>query len=174
MATAPVDLNTILNPAAGVVASAAWGDAIRDNFQVLSVRPAASVHASSAQAVTTGATGEVLACAAEDYDSDGMHSTVTNNSRLTIKTAGLWLFTSTVLFASDTTGNRGVSFRIDDTSNTERMLVPCAGGSNSTVLTATMVAVFDVNQFVETRAIHTKGSDLNVTCTEFSAVLLNF
>ncbi len=171
---AVIDLNSLHNPSTGTIPPASWGDAIRDNFQTLATRPAASVSSAIAQAVTTGGTGEQLACATEAYDTDGMHSNVTNNTRLTIVTAGLWLFTATALFANDTTGNRGLSFRIDDTTNTERMLVPASGGANSTVLTATMFAVFTAGQWVEVRATHSKGSDLNVTCTEFSAVLLNF
>jgi hypothetical protein len=166
------DLNLIHNPATGTVPPATWGDQIRDNFVALGAKPACSVYASAAQAVTTGGTGEVLTANTERYDTDSMHTG--SGSRITFNTAGSYLVIATAQFANNTTGNRSLSFRLNDTTNVERMLVPACQGANSTVLTATYFGPFAAAEFIEARAVHTVGSDLNVTLLEFSAVLQNF
>jgi hypothetical protein len=168
------DLNLIHNPATGTIPPATWGDQIRANFVALGAKPACSVYNSAVQAVTTGGTGEVLTANSEAYDSDSMHSTSVATSRITFNTAGLYLVCATVQFAFNTTGNRGLSFKVDGTTNVERMLVPACQGANSTVLTATYFGPFAAAEFIEARAVHTVGSDLNVTLLEFSAVLQNF
>jgi hypothetical protein len=168
------DLNLIHNPATGTIPPATWGDQIRANFVALGARPACSVSNSAVQAVTTGGTGEVLTANTEAYDTDSMHSMSVATSRITFNTAGLYLVIATVQFANNTTGNRSVSFKIDGTTDIERMFVPACQGANSTVLTATYLAPFSAAQYAECRAVHSVGSDLNVTLLEFAAVLQNF
>jgi hypothetical protein len=167
-----VDMNAIHDPSTGTIPPASWGDAIWTNIQTLATRPAASVKASVAQAVTTGATGEALLADVENYDSDTMHSGT--QARLTATTGGLWLATATIQFANNTTGNRGISFRIDGSTILESGFVPASGGTNSTVLSTSRFLALTAAQYVETRAVHNSGSDLDVTLLDFSMVLLNF
>lgn len=85
----------------GTTITSTWGNAVRNAEQYLANPPACRVFHNAAQAVT--ATVETsLAFNSERYDTDTMHDTVTNNSRITIKTAGLYLITATVQFAADT------------------------------------------------------------------------
>jgi hypothetical protein len=166
------DLNTIHNPASGTIPPASWGDAIRDNFQTLAAGPACSVKASVAQAVTTGATGEALTADTENYDTDTMHSGT--QARITATTGGLYLATATIQFANDTDGNRGISFRIDGSTILESGFVPASTGTNSTVLSTSRFLVLTAGQYVETRAVHNAGADLDVQLLDFSMVLLNY
>jgi hypothetical protein len=51
-------------------------------------------------------TNTIVSLNAEDYDTDGMHDLVTNNSRLTVKTPGTYLITAYFGFTTNTNGYR--------------------------------------------------------------------
>jgi hypothetical protein len=48
----------------------------------------------------------ILTFDSENFDSDSIHSTVTNTGRLTCNTAGIYVFHANVLWASNATGRR--------------------------------------------------------------------
>lgn len=165
------DLNTIHNPTAGQVPPASWGDQIRDNFEFLIDPPACSVYHSTTASVSD-ATTTSLNANSEYFDNDSMHSTSTNTSRITIQTAGRYLFFATVQFAADTDGVRNVKFRINGSTEYECVQVPAVSAVNSIVLTATRAFVCSASDYVETRVYHTAGNALNVTLLEFGATWL--
>lgn len=167
-----VDPNTVHNPATGTVAPAAWGDTIRDDLEFLIDPPACSVFNSSS-VVVASATSAFLAANSENFDNDAMHSTVSLTSRITGQTAGRYLFTVSLQYSDPggATGNRWASLRVNGTTTFENMLVPAAVG-NSTIVTATKHLVLAAGDFVEARAFHTQGANLNVTLLEFAALFL--
>lgn len=82
--TVPADLNTIHNPATGSIAPAAWGDAIRDSLEyLLRTKPSCRVTHGSNQSISNNSV-TTLSFNTETYDVGGMHSTVSNTSRITI------------------------------------------------------------------------------------------
>jgi hypothetical protein len=69
--------------------------------------PAAKVYGSAHTAVPTG-TAPVLSFDSESLDTDGMHDPTTNNSRITIKTPGLYLIGGTINWPNNTNGQREI------------------------------------------------------------------
>jgi len=68
----------------------------------------------------------ILAFNSESYDTDSMHDNTTNNSRVTIKTAGKYVVVGFIKWSSNSTGRRQISIMvngsqketIEDSSNT--------------------------------------------------------
>jgi len=69
------------------------------------VVPAARVYHSADQSVLHGICA-TLSFNSERFDTDNIHDTVTNNSRLTCKTAGKYLISVSISFTANTTGDR--------------------------------------------------------------------
>jgi hypothetical protein len=58
-----------------------------------------------------------LAFYSERFDTDTMHSTVTNNSRITINTAGIYLFTASIYYSANATGRRSLNISRSGTTD---------------------------------------------------------
>jgi len=133
------------------------------------------VYHSVSQSITN-ATETTLAFDSERWDTDTMHDTVTNNSRITFKTAGLYLLNFSFEFPTHGTGYRYGLIRINGSGN------PVAFESKDSASVASGVGFaiaslykFAVNDYVEARVYQTSGGALNVTAAapysaEFSAV----
>lgn len=165
-----VDLATVQSIATGQPFLAATLEQIRLNEEFLIDPPAASVYNSSSQTVAAN-TLTVLTADSESFDNDSMHSTSTNTSRLTIQTAGRYLFVATVIFATGTATERNVQFLVDGTTAYEGTKVNAnASGSQNTVLTAVRMIVVTAGQYVEVRARQRTSGDLAVTLSEFAGL----
>jgi hypothetical protein len=165
-----VDLNTIHNPSTGGIAPASWGDQARDNFEFLIDPPTCSVKAAVAQLLTSGVT-TVLAAGAESFDNDGMHSTVTNTSRITIQTPGRYLITALARYAVNATGDRHLGLRVNGAGNHDLVSV-LAAPTFDTFLAGTKSFVFAAGDYLEVRATQNSGGNLNVTLEDFTAVFI--
>jgi len=153
-----------------VVTAAKMNTHVRDNISFLGSPPMCSVKASGVQAIST-AVSTVLLAGTETKDTDGMHSTSVNTSRITINTAGHYLVSATVRFAVNATGVRFQSFYIDATTEDAMQQLAAVSGSD-TVLSGTRSYTFTAGQFVEVRAHQASGVNLNVTLEDFTAVLI--
>jgi hypothetical protein len=81
---------------------------------------------STTTAVATGAV-TAIALDTEDWDTDTMHSTVTNTSRITVNTAGLYLVTGQFGTTGAVTGTLIVILRLNGTTNLAAQTVPNTG-----------------------------------------------
>jgi len=114
MATVPVE-DTL---SAGTKILASWGNSdVRDAINFLLGVPRCKVQLSAAQSTGTTATFIAINWDAEAYDTDTMHDTVTNNSRVVATTAGLYHFCGTVGWNGNATGSRQVQFRTNAAGN---------------------------------------------------------
>jgi hypothetical protein len=166
-----VDPQSVHNPATGTIAPAAWGDTIRDDLEFLVDPPACSVFHSVVQSTSSGVS-TALAADSENFDNAGMHSTVTNNSRITIQVAGRYLLLATMEFANNATGWRSTGFFINGVfSPIGGQTVPPAG-SQTTRLSATRTRVLAVGDYVEVQSNQNSGVALNVGLAEFGVVFL--
>jgi len=97
----------------------------------------------------------------ESYDTDTMHDTVTNNGRITIKTAGVYLLSAVVSFAFNTTGDRQVLFVVNGATyiayHTTR-----AASNGDTIIPLTVVRNFAVNDYIECQVYQDSGGAINV------------
>lgn len=169
-----VDLNTIHNPSPGGVAPSAWGDQIRDNFEFLIDPPVCSVAGSGTQNVEHD-DPTVLNAPTENFDNDGMHSTVSNTSRITAQTPGRYLFMATVRFDDNSNaGVRRVSLRVNGTTLIGGMQVHFVSTNGNPVrIQATRALVLSAGDYVEPVAYQNSGVDiLTVHLDEFLAMFL--
>lgn len=96
--------------------AADWNTYVRDNANFLYQPPRVDVYHSTDQSIAN-ATDTALSFDSERYDTDTMHSTVTNNSRVTVNTEGLYTVSAGIEFASNTTGSRQVVIQVNGSSS---------------------------------------------------------
>lgn len=96
----------------------------------------------------------------ERADTDTIHDTATNNSRLTCKTAGVYQISAHVGYASNTTGYRVLQLTVNGTTTiASEVVTPVTGVP--TRLTVTSLYALAVNDYVEAQAFQTSGGALN-------------
>lgn len=95
--SAAIAHSKLANGTAGYVLAANGSGVITASKPSALVVPAARA-ASSASTTVANDTVTAITLGGETYDTDGMHSTVTNTSRMTIQTAGLYRFSGEVTF----------------------------------------------------------------------------
>jgi hypothetical protein len=127
--------------------------------------PLASVFNSVVQSITNN-TETTVTFDSETLDTDTIHDTVTNNSRLTCKTAGTYL----VLFVGDFTANAtGVRYGLIRKNGTTQLgprsdVSSLTAGANGTVQGWTLASLA-VNDYVEVRVFQNSGGSLNFDAT---------
>ena len=126
---------------------------------VASTALGARVYHSAAQSTVT-ATPLTLAFDSETFDTDAIHDTVTNNSRLTCKTAGVYLITGHIRFEANTVGDRRVQIWLNGaaaiaTQASVATAITCG-------LTVTAICNMAITDYVELTAYQTSGGNLNV------------
>lgn len=167
-----IDPNTIHNPATGTVAPAAWGDVIRDDLEFLVDPPTCSVFDSTGNTVADN-TVTTVSADSENFDNDAMHSTVTNNSRITVQTAGRYEFYARVNFSADITdGRRVIQLRKNGTTTTTVLSTRAVIDGSSQTLSGSMKIVMAAADYIEVRVLHTAGNNLTVTLQEFAALFI--
>lgn len=162
-----VDPQSIHNPSAGSIAPASWGDTIRDDLEFLISPPQCSFSHSTTQSVPDTAWTS-MSGNTENYDTDTMHSTVTNNSRCTITTAGKYLLLATFEFASSGISSfRSARFRVNGSTAYEIWTGALAGATirQSGARTLTLAAA----DYVELQLWQNTGSGLLCQLIEFNA-----
>ena len=167
------DLVTIQATDPGSVLTAAWCDQARDNDEFLIDPPACSVSHSTTQSLTNN-TSTSLSADTETFDNDAMHSTVTNNNRITIQTPGRYLLIVTMSFANGTLGSRAAAFRVNGTTAYPGQFLATTPSPNTHTLemNAARTLVLAAGDYVEARAYQDNGGALNVQLLEFAATYL--
>jgi hypothetical protein len=105
-------------------------------------------------------TDTVIEFTAENWDPWGMHDNVTDNSRITVYTAGLWLLHGEVSFAASATwGIREVWF---STSTGETVGDVARDQDSYCALATSAVVQLAVGDYVELHVYQVSGGDLDV------------
>lgn len=118
----------------------------------------------------------ILAFNSERYDTDVMHDTVTNNSRITVNKAGKYLVTANVQFDINATGRRLIGVVLNGTTEFARHAVG-PSPADVTALHISTIRNLAKGDFLEVQVFQTSGAALNVTSVaqispEFSAQLV--
>jgi len=113
------------------------------------------------QTITTG-TPTVIAFDTQDYDTDGIWEGVTNPSRLTCQTTGVYLITGGGYWAGATGGGqRSVYIYLNGATQVAGMiLTPSANGQG---LNATALLSLTAGDYVQLLVYHDRGSNLAVS-----------
>ena len=97
----------------------------------------------------------------ERWDTDEIHSTVTNTGRLTCKTAGIYSVFASVSFAANATGIRELRFLVNG-SVTHGSVRLAAASSGKTNLVSTVQLSLAVNDYIEVQVFQSSGGNLNL------------
>lgn len=95
----------------------------------------------------------------EDYDTDGIHDPVTNNSRLTCKTAGLYYIVGMTEFWENATGFRSSEITYNGIRIAD-MMVPNIGAVWTTSFLLLTIYSLNVDDYVELRVYQNSGGAL--------------
>lgn len=96
----------------------------------------------------------------EDTDPDGMHSTSSNTSRITVPRAGLVIATGSIRFAANATGSRRAAIRLNGTTYINENQRP-AGSSVDQTIETTAIWNTSANDYFEIVAWQNSGGSLN-------------
>lgn len=140
------------------------------------VLPQARVFHNANQSIATGV-ATALAFNSERWDSDIIHDNVTNNSRLTAKTKGLYQIELSMEWASNATGQRQVFIQANGTTPIATLRMDAAAASTTQMSISTQYRL-NVNDFVEAFVFQNSGGNLDVTTNaqfspEFSMAFLS-
>ena len=163
------------NFVAGAVLTEAQLDTLSDDITFLANPPRCRVYNSANISLTTGV-DTALTFNSERYDTDTMHSTAVNTSRITFTTAGTYDIKGHVSFAANATGQRTLLVRVDGATIIAVQKTDATAAGSVEVSVATEYA-FTAGQYVELVASQNSGGALNVTAggnysPEFSARLV--
>jgi hypothetical protein len=143
---------------AGTIVNADVNAAAAIALSKLAVPDACRAYMSANTAIPT-TEWTTIALDAELYDNHTMHDLVTNNSRITCKTAGLYLICSCVTWADGVAAGalRGQGLRLNGATISEVQYAKAiyAGNSNS------LVYPLAVNDYVELKVYQDSGGNLN-------------
>lgn len=154
--------STVPDKAAGdVFTEAMWDDYIKTNVNNLRVPAACRVYKSSAQSIPNNSF-TAITFDSERFDTDAMHSTVTNTNRITFNTAGIYLVGVSLYWTANSTGIRTLQCRLNG-STAIAYDEWNAGASAGPGQTVSFAYAFSVNDYIEMLLYQTSGGSLNMT-----------
>ena len=137
----------------------AWGNSVKAATDFLANPPACRVYNTASQSIANGS-HIMLTFDSERYDTDTMHSTVTNTSRVTMTTAGVYIVTGHAVFAANATGTRQLTLRINGTTFIAITSFPNRG-VNTVEMSIAAVYKFAATNYVELGMFQDSGGALN-------------
>lgn len=165
--------------AGGTADSAAKKNLIEDGIFNIHNAPAVRAFHNANQAIVTN-TLTAVALNSERFDQAGgaasnQHDTVTNNSRLTCRYAGVYHIAGCISWAGNATGIRETDIRVNGTTLIQLAKEINAGAGENVVQSINAHYLLAVNDYVELTVWHTAGVNINILSTanyspEFSMV----
>lgn len=145
--------------------SAARMAVLENGIYEVSYAPAVRVYHNANQSINTD-TSTVLAFNSERFDTTAnagstMHDNVTDNSRLTCRYAGKYQISACIRFASNSTGVRQVTLKLNGTTTIARQSTSALNGLQTDVNVSCLYDLA-VNDYVQVEVYQTSGSGLNV------------
>jgi hypothetical protein len=125
--------------------------------------PACRVYNSVTQSLTN-VTEATLTFDTERFDTDSMHSTVTNTGRITFNTAGLYVVAALVNYANNAAGVRYTYIRHNG-ANYVTADTRAATNGLATIVNVAAVMKVAAGDYAEVRAYQSSGGALNVSAS---------
>lgn len=159
-----VDPDTVHNPTSGAVATAAWGDTVNADLNYFNDPPRVKVYRNADYGIND-ATSTMVAWNAEEWDTDTMHSTSVNTTRLTATTAGRYHVQGRIVFAGNATATVGRRVKLWLNGNAGTLcdadIDPAPSGAYSRTFVSTTVQMA-AGDYVELEVYQDSGGSLNV------------
>ena len=130
--------------------------------------PRALLYNNAAQSVPNN-TLTLITHNSETYDTDGMHDTVTNNSRLYARTAGYYAISAALSFVTNGTGTRGLQIRLNAAGSSSGgtliydLTFPAVSGAQSTVVLPQFTYPMALDDYIELFGNQSSGGALNTS-----------
>ena len=127
--------------------------------------PRCSLHQTSTTSMATSGSSQLILFDTEAYDTDTMHSTSVNTSRITSAATGLYLITASLSCASNSTGYRLMQIRknaagaVGSGTRVAAMSVPAVNGA-TTILQASAFVQLTSGDYVEMFGLQNSGGAL--------------
>jgi len=131
--------------------------------------PAAYVYHNVSQSIPNNTT-TALAFNSERYDNDSMHDNATNNTKITINTAGKYSFSINIGWDTNATGLRSIGIRLNGTTYIAYTQED-ASGLLQTIQTLTKTYNFSVGDYIEAIVSQTSGASISVFANYYSPSL---
>lgn len=166
------DPASVQDPTTGVAISSSWGDTVNADLNYLaSTRPRANVYNNANQSISN-ATSTALTFNSERFDPAGMHSTVSNTSRLTIPASegGHYMVGCTFQFASNATGYRQGALLVNGSTVVAIFNTPAVSGVQTRISLCTLYPLA-AGDYVEVQVYQTSGGALNVETSPVAQTL---
>ena len=146
----------------GQIPPVSWANSVKTALDYLANPPACRANRTTTQSLVT-ATATSILFDAEVFDTDTMHDTVSNTSRLTVKTAGLYIVTAGLGFAANATGVRVAWVNVNGSDATRIIQggMTAVSASDVTDIPLATIYKFAVNDYMELRGYQTSGGNLN-------------
>lgn len=139
--------NTISTFTAGQVLTAAQMNDLGENSNNYRVPPMCRVKRTSGQTVND-ASPTIATFDAEDFDTDEMHDNSTNNSRVTIKTAGVYLIMASAAYTAGVSDDASMSL-LKNGSGGIGGYVSWGPANTGAGMTSTLLIELAVNDYIE-------------------------
>jgi hypothetical protein len=157
---------------AGDVATAAAFNVVTSDINNLIVPPMVSALRSANQSLTNATATAIQFNASDDFDTDAMHDTSTNNTRITVTTPGVYSFS---LFASleaiaDATTTNPVLALYKNGSEIRSVRYPVKNGVDLRMSLTTLVEASLSGDYFELYVYQDSSTSKNVTSARFQAV----
>lgn len=165
MTTPFVDPQSLHNPATGTSPPASWGDAVRDGVVFCATPPSCRANRTTTQSIADITSTAVSFTAADSWDTDSFHSTVSNQSRLTVPSGlgGKYLIVATANWANNSTGWRDLWIRANGSTDLATARVGTGTANPYPISTITTVEQLAAGTYIEVTAWQNSGAALNVT-----------
>lgn len=129
----------------------ALGTALHD----LGETPAASAFRSTTQTISTGGAGAAVAMDSELFDTDGMHDTATNTSRVTFNTAGIYFCEGLSGWSADPVTGAAIIHKNGTAALSRSQLT-----ADYRVMGVTCIRSFEIGDYIELVVYQASGGDL--------------
>lgn len=159
MATVPVEITWVSGQ---VVTAAQLNSNVRDALNFLLSPPTCELLQTVAQSCANGST--TLLFDNEYVDTDNMHNTVTNTTRITAQTPGRYQIAGATAFAANATGTRGGWYLINGSAmGASEVIIPASAsaGAQTEVNMRTKSIYMNVGDYCEISAWQTSGGPIN-------------
>ncbi len=156
--------NTTGNTLAKATLTAGSGVAVTNGAGAITIatNPLGTRVFNSANISISNATSTALTFDTEDFDTDNIHSVVSNTNRLTCVTAGYYLIWAQIEFAASAVGVRHLNLKKNATLYLGTNIMVAPGGGTVARGNAVTVALLAAGDYVEAEVYQDSGGSLNV------------
>lgn len=147
----PKTYTTVPDKATGdVLTESNWDTHIKDNINNILVPPMVKAVRTSAQTINDATATAMQFDAADEFDTDVMHDTVTNNSRITIQTTGVYIVIGRAVYSAASDAFQSIAIRLNGSTTLTTVSHPTAGGGGSgTEYNCSVAYAFTAGDYVE-------------------------